>query len=117
MLHLYQLLASVSLLTNLSEQTLVLLRAKSSLSPLVHPAAKAHVGFRKPLVAIAQSGPIGAEASGARYQPPRRLGLNSCYSFCVFNLGKSKTAGDWIAHAVLGVVALILIWWMMHMFL
>jgi len=39
-----------------------------------------------------------------------------CYQRCVFNFGKPKSAGDWIAHVILGVVALFLIWWMMHMF-
>jgi hypothetical protein len=34
----------------------------------------------------------------------------------VLNLGKPRTAGDWVAHLVLGVMALFLIWWMMHMF-
>jgi hypothetical protein len=34
----------------------------------------------------------------------------------MFNFGKPKSAGDWIAHFVLGVIALFLIWWMMHMF-
>lgn len=39
-----------------------------------------------------------------------------CYHRSVFNFGKPKSASDWIAHAILGVVALFLIWWMMHMF-
>ena len=39
-----------------------------------------------------------------------------CYPSPMFNLGKPKSAGDWIAHVVLGAVALFLIWRIMHMF-
>jgi len=38
------------------------------------------------------------------------------YHCRVFNFGKPKSAGDWIAHVILGIVALFLIWWMMHMY-
>jgi hypothetical protein len=50
------------------------------------------------------------------YELKSWLAQSSCYYSCVFNLGKPKTAGDWLVHVVLGVVALFLIWWMMHMF-
>lgn len=34
-----------------------------------------------------------------------------CYDGRVFNFGKPKTAGDWIAHVLLVAVALFLLWW------
>jgi hypothetical protein len=34
----------------------------------------------------------------------------------VFNLGSPKTPGQWIAHTALGVIALLLIVWMMRTF-
>ncbi|AXC12694.1 hypothetical protein ACPOL_3407 [Acidisarcina polymorpha] len=42
--------------------------------------------------------------------------MAECYPCPMFNFGKPKSAGDWIAHAILGVVALFLIWWMTQMF-
>jgi len=32
----------------------------------------------------------------------------------VFNLGKPKTAGDWIVHIAGAIVALFLVWWMLR---
>jgi hypothetical protein len=32
----------------------------------------------------------------------------------MFKLGRPETAGQWIGHILLGVIALFLIWWMMH---
>jgi hypothetical protein len=34
----------------------------------------------------------------------------------MFNFGKPKSAGDWIVHVIGAVIALFLVWWMMHMF-
>jgi hypothetical protein len=34
----------------------------------------------------------------------------------VFNFGKLKTVGDWIVHIAGAVVALILVWWMLRVF-
>jgi len=34
----------------------------------------------------------------------------------VFNFGKPKTAGDWIGHFLLVIVALFLVWWMLRLF-
>jgi hypothetical protein len=35
----------------------------------------------------------------------------------MFNFGKPKTAGDWIAHAIAVLIALFLIWWILHFLL
>jgi hypothetical protein len=35
----------------------------------------------------------------------------------MFNFGRPKTAGDWIVHLSGAVIALFLIWWMLHAFL
>jgi hypothetical protein len=43
--------------------------------------------------------------------PPNKMLL-----FSVFNFGKPKTAGQWIAHAVLAIVALFLVWWMLRLY-
>jgi hypothetical protein len=34
----------------------------------------------------------------------------------VFNLGKPKTAGQWIVHIALVFVALFLVWWMLRVY-
>jgi hypothetical protein len=34
----------------------------------------------------------------------------------MFQLGKPQTAGQWIAHVLLGVIALALIWWMVRVY-
>jgi hypothetical protein len=34
----------------------------------------------------------------------------------MFNFGKPKTAGQWMAHVVLGIVALFLVWWMLRLY-
>jgi hypothetical protein len=39
-----------------------------------------------------------------------------CYDCRVFNFGKPKTAGDWIAHALLVAVAMFLVWWMLRVY-
>ena len=40
--------------------------------------------------------------------------LSPCYHATVFNFGKPKTVGDWIVHVAGGVVALLLVWWMLR---
>jgi hypothetical protein len=42
--------------------------------------------------------------------------LSTCYHATVFNFGKPKTVGDWIVHIAGAVVALFLVWWMLHLF-
>lgn len=37
----------------------------------------------------------------------------SCYYYTVFNFGRPKTPGQWIAHIVGAIVALFLIGWML----
>jgi hypothetical protein len=39
-----------------------------------------------------------------------------CYYASVFNFGRPKTAGQWISHFLLGVVALFLVWWMLRVY-
>jgi hypothetical protein len=34
----------------------------------------------------------------------------------MFNFGKPRTAGQWMAHAVLGIVALFLVWWLLRLY-
>jgi len=34
----------------------------------------------------------------------------------MFNFGRPVTPGQWIAHILLGVVALFLVWWLIRMF-
>ena len=34
----------------------------------------------------------------------------------MFQLGKPKTAGQWIAHVLLGIIALALVWWMLRVY-
>jgi hypothetical protein len=34
----------------------------------------------------------------------------------MFNFGKPKTVGDWIAHALLVAVAIFLVWWMLRVY-
>lgn len=34
----------------------------------------------------------------------------------MFKLGKPETAGQWIGHIVLGIIALALIWWMVRVY-
>lgn len=34
----------------------------------------------------------------------------------MFNFGKPKTAGDWIVHVAGAIVALLLVWWMLRMY-
>jgi len=34
----------------------------------------------------------------------------------MFNFGKPKTTGDWIVHIAGAIVALFLIWWMLHVY-
>jgi hypothetical protein len=34
----------------------------------------------------------------------------------VFNLGRPKTAGQWIAHFVLALIAVFLVWWMLRVY-
>jgi hypothetical protein len=39
-----------------------------------------------------------------------------CYDCPVFNFGKPKTGGQWMAHVVLAIVALFLVWWMLRLY-
>jgi len=34
----------------------------------------------------------------------------------MFKLGKPETAGQWIVHIVLGIVALLMIWWLLRVY-
>jgi len=34
----------------------------------------------------------------------------------MFNFGKPKTLGDWIVHIAGGILALLLVWWMLRMY-
>jgi hypothetical protein len=36
--------------------------------------------------------------------------------FPMFDFGKPKTAGQWMAHVVLGIVALFLVWWLLRLY-
>jgi hypothetical protein len=36
--------------------------------------------------------------------------------FPMFNFGRPKTAGQWMAHVVLGIVALFLVWWLLRLY-
>jgi hypothetical protein len=35
----------------------------------------------------------------------------------MFNFGRPRTAGDWVVHVISALIALFLIWWMLHAFL
>jgi hypothetical protein len=48
----------------------------------------------------------------AIFRQPR----GACYHCGMFNFGKPKTAGDWIVHIAGAVVAILLIWWMIRMY-
>lgn len=41
----------------------------------------------------------------------------NCYYPHMFNFGKPKTAGDWIVHVIGAIIALFLIWWLLHFIL
>jgi len=43
-------------------------------------------------------------------------GRTKCYDCPVFNFGKPKTGGQWMAHVVLGIVALFLVWWLLRLY-
>jgi len=47
-----------------------------------------------------------------------RLGRGSAFLVVhiMFNFGKPKTTGDWIVHIAGAVVALLLVWWMLRMY-
>jgi len=34
----------------------------------------------------------------------------------MFNFGKPKTAGEWIVHIAGAIVAILLVWWMLRMY-
>jgi hypothetical protein len=34
----------------------------------------------------------------------------------VFNFGKPKTAGDWVVHVIGVIIALLLVWWMLRVY-
>jgi hypothetical protein len=40
----------------------------------------------------------------------------ACYHCDMFNFGKPKTAGDWIVHIAGAIVAILLVWWMLRMY-
>jgi hypothetical protein len=40
----------------------------------------------------------------------------ACYHCGMFNFGKPKTAGDWIVHIAGAIVAILLVWWMLRMY-
>jgi hypothetical protein len=44
---------------------------------------------------------------------PASRGLLHCG---MFNFGKPKTAGDWIVHIAGALVAILLVWWMLRMY-
>lgn len=39
-----------------------------------------------------------------------------CYHCRVFNLSRPKTPGQWLAHIVVGIIALFLVWWMVRVY-
>jgi hypothetical protein len=39
-----------------------------------------------------------------------------CYHCRVFNLSRPKTAGQWMAHIVVGIIALFLVWWLVRVY-
>jgi hypothetical protein len=41
---------------------------------------------------------------------------NDCYYPSMFNFGRPSTPGQWIAHFLLGIVALFLIWWLIKVY-
>jgi hypothetical protein len=43
-------------------------------------------------------------------------GRAACYYRRMFNFGKPKTAGDWIVHIAGGIVAILLVVWMLRMY-
>jgi len=40
----------------------------------------------------------------------------ACYHRRMFNFGKQKSAGDWIVHIAGGIVAILLVAWMLRMY-
>jgi hypothetical protein len=40
----------------------------------------------------------------------------ACYDGGMFNFGKPKTAGDWVVHIAGAIVAILLVWWMLRMY-
>jgi hypothetical protein len=40
----------------------------------------------------------------------------ACYHRRMFNFGKPKSAGDWIVHIAGGIVAILLVAWMLRMY-
>jgi hypothetical protein len=45
----------------------------------------------------------------------KKLGC-SLLTLRMFNFGKPKTAGDWIIHIAGAVVAILLVWWMLRLY-
>jgi len=39
-----------------------------------------------------------------------------CYLCPMFNFGKPKTASDWMVHIAGAIVAILLVWWMLRMY-
>ena len=39
-----------------------------------------------------------------------------CYHCGVFNLSRPKTPSQWLAHIVVGIIALFLVWWMVRVY-
>jgi hypothetical protein len=58
-----------------------------------------------------------SEISGQALRNSRRSGARvPCCDSCMFNFGKPKTAGDWLVHLIGALIALFLVWWLIHMF-
>jgi hypothetical protein len=49
-------------------------------------------------------------------KPSRIMQANEMLLFPMFNFGKPRTAGQWLAHVVLGIVALFLVWWLLRLY-
>jgi hypothetical protein len=51
-----------------------------------------------------------------QFLPARQSRRGGCYHCGVFQFGRPKTAGQWIAHIVGVIIALFLVWWMLRVF-
>jgi len=39
-----------------------------------------------------------------------------CYHCRVFNFGRPKSTGQWVAHFAMAIIALFLVWWMLRVY-